>query len=67
MLEEEFWRGLEALAQVLDLVLVKLALAAQNFRRNAWRPEHVHEVLLLEAVLVHQEFTEILVALLRLE
>ena len=54
-LKEDLRRSVETLAQALDVVLVQLALAAQYFRHNAGRSEDVHEVFLLQAVLVHQE------------
>jgi len=54
-LEKEFRGDVETLAQTLDVDFVQLPFAAQNFRHHAWSSEHVHKVLLLEPVLVHQE------------
>jgi hypothetical protein len=46
---------MKALAEPLDVFLVQFSLAAQHLRNNAARPEYIHQILLLELVLVHQE------------
>jgi hypothetical protein len=53
--EEEFGGDMEAAAEAFDVVLVEFALAAENFGDDAGRAEDIGEVLLQEAVLVHEE------------
>src|SRR6266404_657645 len=57
-LEEEFGRDVEAAAEAFDVVFVEFALAAQNLGDDAGRAEDACEVLLEEAVLVHEELED---------
>ena len=58
-LEEKFGGDVEAFAEPLDVILVQIALAAENFRDDAGRSEHADKVLLPKAVLVHQEMQNV--------
>ena len=49
---------MEAAAEALDVVLVEFALAAENLGDDAGSAEDIGEVLLQEAVLVHEELED---------
>src|SRR5260370_1362784 len=57
-LEEEFRGDVEAAAEAFDVVLVEFALAAQDLGDDAGRAENIGQVLLQEAVLVHEELED---------
>lgn len=52
-LEKQFGRDVEAAAQALDVILVDLALAAEDLGDDAGCAEDIGKVFLEEAVLVH--------------
>ena len=58
MLEEEFGGDVEAAAEAFDVVFVEFALAAENLGDDAGGAEDSGEVLLQEAVLVHEELKD---------
>ena len=49
---------MEAAAEAFDVVFVEFALAAEDFRNDAGCAEDIGEVLLQEAVLVHEELED---------
>ncbi len=49
---------MEAAAEAFDVVLVKFALAAQDFGDDAGSAENIGEVFLEEALLVHEELED---------
>ena len=57
-LEEQFGGDVEAEAEAPNVFLVEVALAAENLGDDAGRAEDVGEVLLQEAVLVHEELED---------
>ena len=46
---------MKPLAQTLDVLLVQFSFAAQHLGNDAARSKHVHQIFLLQPVLVHQE------------
>ncbi len=58
ILEKQFGRDVEAAGEAANVVFVEVALAAENFGDDAGSPKDTGEVLLQEAVLVHQELED---------
>ena len=52
-LEKEFGRDMETRTEALDMILVHLPLAAQNFRHNTRRSKDRNKVFLPQVVLVN--------------
>jgi hypothetical protein len=46
---------MKALAEPREVIPVQLPLAAQHLCNNAARSEYIHQILLLELVLFHEE------------
>jgi hypothetical protein len=54
-LEKHIRRNMKALAEPREVIPVQLPLAAQHLCNNAARSEYIHQILLLELVLFHEE------------
>src|SRR5258708_40236914 len=58
ILEEEFGGDVEAAAEAANVVFVEFALAAENLGDDAGSAEDASEVLLQEAVVVHERLED---------
>lgn len=46
---------MKAFAEPSNVILVQFALAAQHLRDDTRGSKHVHQILLLQAILIHEE------------
>ena len=54
-LEEQFWGDVKTTAEAPDMILVKFALAAQDFGNDTRRAEDIREILLEKTVLLDKK------------